>query len=219
MVQHNMIIGVEGEKIMEKRGSALAGEDPGSLPVHSTVELIFANLRLNPPHLLLHHSPKQLLAHSHSHAISIQLRSVLDPLPALHSADLRRRSVFHQVVKRHRTCSAQPRRQVLDSHAGVQPQPFHGSNPSGPLQQVFFCQLRSVFSLGGFDLVRGVRGLPLHLVIREHLHAYWDEPRVSCPCSIVPCFHLSQLVLPHQIQSCFVCNWVVFYRNLSSLFV
>ena len=63
-------------------------------------------------------------------------RGLMHPLPDLRAGNFRRGGVFHQIVKRHATQSAEPGFEILNADANVPAQAVLGDGAFGHFEQL-----------------------------------------------------------------------------------
>src|SRR5215218_10008573 len=125
---------------------------------------------------------------------------VVDPLPHLSAADLRRGRVLHQVEDRDGTSPREPGCEVLHADGDVVAEAVHGDVSFGLLQQV----LRGGSHVG--DLVELVG---LGHVLVEDLFGEPDHPGMGNPGPVMAVLRLALLVLAHLVVGEFRPFWVV----------
>src|SRR5215211_7442802 len=126
----------------------------------------------------------------HLGAVFEDTSRVVDPLPHLGAADLRRRCVLHQVEDGYRAAPSEPGREVLHTDRDVVSEAVHGDLALGFLQQVL---------CGGAHVGDLVELVGLGHVLVEDLFGERDHPGMGDPGPVMTVLRLALLVLAHFV--------------------
>src|ERR671921_649853 len=126
----------------------------------------------------------------HLGAVFEDTSRVVDPLPHLGAADLRRRRVLHQVEDGYRAASSEPGREVLHTDRDVVSEAVHGDLALGLLQQVF---------RGGAHIGDLVELVGLGHVLIEDLFGERDHTGMGDPGPVVAVLRLALLIFSNLV--------------------